>query len=180
MDDLQHRLSRSTEALAYFYTDLHEEVPETRLISVLLRQLLEQCPQLSSPMLELYRSRQRQVLDYSTLERCLSESISQFQETYMCFDALDELAEDQFERFTQLTKNIMSLGVHVIVFSRPVVRAKYLVAGTDAVEVHIGQQNSEDLHLYVQSRVSQSRRLQRDPTLQETIVSTLKARADGM
>lgn len=179
MDNLQHRLSRPTEALAYFYMDLREEVPETRLISVLLRQLLEQCPQLSSTMLELYHSRERQVLDYSTLEQCLSESLSQFQETYMCVDGLDELAEDQFERFIQLTKNVRSVGVHVVVFSRSDVRAKYFVAHSDAVEVHFREQNSEDLQLYVKSQVSQSRRLQKDLTLQETIVSELIARADG-
>lgn len=180
VEDLQNQLSRSHQAVAYFYVDIYEAVPETRLIAVLLRQLLEQSSSIPESVIGQYDSQRGRTLHYKTLEMMLSRVLSLFEKTYICIDGLDELAEDQLQHFGKLFYLLKSLGASVIVFSRRTAQVERYLKD-DAIQAFIDNfEVGDDIQLFVRSQISGSRRLQGRTDLQDAIFNKITKQADGI
>ncbi|OAA63782.1 ankyrin repeat-containing domain protein [Cordyceps fumosorosea ARSEF 2679] len=140
---------RSHGSLAYFYFDYqdHDSQPPLAVVSCILRQLLEQLPDLPASVKELYEARNklegRQLPEY---ERLLDEVVRGSEVTYLVLDALDECEHGRY--MLQLIDRLNQIeNCRILVTSRPHVY-KQLPVSRSYSEIKI-EAREEDIKRYV-------------------------------
>ncbi|XWW98866.1 hypothetical protein V2A60_006870 [Cordyceps javanica] len=181
IDELRSRPARPHAALAYYYFDYqdHRSQGPLAVVSCILRQLLEQLPELPAAVKELYETRStlqgRQLPEY---ERLLEEIVRLPEATYIVFDALDE--SEHIRYMLQLVDRLDALGsCHVLVTSRPHVHEQLPVSQTYS-EIKIEAQE-EDIRRYVleQCEVANIHQIA-DEQFAQQLVDKLTQSASGM
>ena len=191
VDELQLKAKFvSRQAVAYFYIDILESAHQllSRVISSLLRQLLQQLPELPLKIIRAYENTGYfgRKLTYQQLVEQLAYVATMFHRVYLCVDALDELAEEEQQGLLELVENISRANIHVLISSRrsyqlDVRWERTLGAGwTYQLNVSESDYQNEDIMRYVKSSVLSSGRLKGKPELQQQICDRISTLSQGM
>lgn len=149
IDELRRRPADSAAPLAYYYFDYQDHKSQTPLavVSCLLRQLLEQRPELPASLMALYDA--RSTLEGGKLheyERLLQETVQTSEATYIVLDALDECEDVKY--ILQFIDKLSRIGTcRVLVTSRPHIYER-LPDGTSFTEIKI-EARDEDIRRYI-------------------------------
>lgn len=178
--------------MAYFYIDILESAHQllSRVISSLLRQLLQQLPELPLEIIRAYENTGYlgRKLTYQQLVEQLTYVAAMFHRVYLCVDALDELAEEEQQGLLELVENNMSrANIHVLISSRRsyqldvFLQESTLGAGwTYQLNVSESDYQNEDIMRYVKSSVLSSGRLKGKTELQQQICDRISSLSQGM
>ncbi|KAK0387224.1 hypothetical protein NLU13_5537 [Sarocladium strictum] len=149
IDELKSRIEKPDTLLAYYYFDYqdHKSHAPLNVVSSLLRQLLEQLPELPAPVEELYEARIKsdgnQLLEYERLLQVICQTEGA---TYLVFDALDECGDLKY--VLDLLKKLGQLeNCRILVTSRPHV-CRQLPPSFPCFELEIKAQD-EDIKRYI-------------------------------
>lgn len=183
--------SVSAQAVAYFYIDYLEGAHQmlSRVISTLLRQLLQQLPYMPSNIIEAYENTGyfgRKLTYYQLVEELMAVA-AMFHRVYLCVDALDELAEEEQQGLLELFEKISRANICVLISSRRTrqldvfLQESTLEAGR-VYQLDISESDYlyEDITRYIESRVLSSGRLRGKLELQQQIVHRISTLSQGM
>ncbi|KAJ3498858.1 hypothetical protein NLG97_g794 [Lecanicillium saksenae] len=166
-------------AYLYFdYQDLTSQDPLAVLTSI-LRQLLEQLPELPMSVQEFYQGRdKRQGREITEYKRLLQEVAQVSKTIFILFDALDEC--DDIQYMLQLIEKLAQVGnCRLMVTSRPHVYERVPISrgySTIRIEAH-----DEDIRRYVLEQFQNADIYQTaDETFVEQLVAKLTRSASGM
>lgn len=192
VDELQLEAnSVSSQAVAYFYIDYLEGAHQmlSRVTSTLLRQLLQQLPNLPLNIIRAYENTGYfgRKLTYYQLVEGLMYVAAMFRRVYLCVDALDELAEEEQQGLLELVEKISRANIHVLIFSRRTrlldvfLQESTLGAGwVYQLDISDGDYLYEDITRYIESRVLSSGRLKGKFELQQQIIHRISTLSEGM
>ncbi|KAL9121975.1 MAG: hypothetical protein Q9187_001474, partial [Circinaria calcarea] len=181
----------SSQAVAYFYIDYREGAHQmlSRVISTLLRQLLQQLPSLPLDIIRAYENTGYfgRKLTYSQLVEELICAAGKFRRVYLCIDALDELAEEEQHDLFRFIEKISRARVRVLVSSRKTRQLDVFlqestleVGWVYQLDISENDDLSKDITRYVESTVQSSGRLKGKLELQQQIVDRISGLSQGM
>lgn len=176
-------LDSKEACLAYIYCIYKEKDEQTdvNLISSVLQQLIQSHGFISDQLSLLYnhhvkRQTRPSLVEWSDL---LQSEVRRHSRTYIIVDALDECSEGARDIFLDEIRKLPN--ANLLVTSRPNLIIEHDFEGTASIEIRASE---EDVRKYLECRISKERRLLRhvkeDPTLLDTIASTIVERAKGM
>jgi len=180
VDDLQLTLPRDEAFVAYFYVNGLEPPLETRIPSVLLRQILEHLPFIPPSLMTIYQSKYGRPMEYSVIKDMLLEVVKFFKALYLCIDALDEISGDQLGRTLELLNELRDKGAHILYTTRTSSTATYQLNATEtAIEVKMDSTHiRNDIEAFVSHQINESRRLKGRPELQRYIAEKFLERSN--
>ncbi|KAJ6789664.1 hypothetical protein PWT90_08678 [Aphanocladium album] len=181
IDELRSAVATPTTPLAYFYFDYqdHNAQGPLAVVTSILRQLLEQLPELPAPVQEFYNGRDKlQGREIAEYERLLEEVARASETVFLIFDALDE-CEHVHYMLQLIDKLNQASNCRLMVTSRPHVYERVPASrgySTIRIEAH-----DEDIRRYVQERCTDANIYQRaDQQFVEQLVQKLTHSASGM
>lgn len=184
--------SGSSQAVAYFYIDYREDAHPMldRVTSTLLRQLLHHLPKLPLDIIRIYKETifYGRKPTYMELVEGLISVATKFRQVYVCFDALDELAEREQQSLLKLVEEFSKAKICVFISSRVshcldiFLRRSWLeVRSIYQQDISQNRDHYEDITRYIESkRVIWSRHLKGELELQEQINHKISASSHGM
>ncbi|KAI9770937.1 MAG: hypothetical protein M1840_002641 [Geoglossum simile] len=185
IDHLEKSFKGKDIAVAYIYCSYKEQEDQTdaNLIASLLQQIVQRGPSISDKLSSVYnrhiQKQTRPVLS-EWLELLKSES-RHFSKLFIVIDAFDEFSERNGTRDSFFAEIRTLPNMHLLVTSRHISTIESLFEKTARVEVRA---IDTDVRRYLECRIEREGRLVRhvkaDPSLKETIVDTVVAKAKGM
>ncbi|KAJ5491905.1 hypothetical protein N7453_010002 [Penicillium expansum] len=181
IDDLLDSRSSETSPVAFFYFDHQDQSTQgtSAVLCCILRQLLEQLPEIPSPVAELYeKSGHQGQMPLHECERLLTGLVSGHRFAYLVFDGLDE--SEHRKSFVQSIQNVVrSRQIRMLVTSRPHIRDLIDLSQQHPnlkIEAH-----EEDLKTYLYQGLEQGGVYDiADQSFVDSLVENLMEGADGM
>lgn len=161
IDYIQTEYTSTNTGIAFIYCNYKEQTEQTtvNLISSLLRQLARQKPFILDNLASLHK-RHSSSNTRPTITKLLKElqsTSSSFTNVFIIIDALDECSEENGSREGLLERlRALPENVHLMFTSRPHIRIDRSFPDMQELEIIA---NTEDVQTYIDSRISQSRRL---------------------
>ncbi|KAJ3478881.1 hypothetical protein NLG97_g8460 [Lecanicillium saksenae] len=181
IDELLRSSVSPAKPLAYLYFDYqdHSSQGPLAVVTSILRQLLEQLPDLPTPVQEYYEGRDKlQGREIAEYERLLEEVARASETMFIVFDALDECDDIQYvllliEKLGQISNCRLMIASRPHVYERVPASRGY---STITVEAH-----DEDIRRYVLERSNEADIYQiADEKFVEQLVEKLTRSASGM
>ncbi|KAK4865724.1 hypothetical protein LT330_009157 [Penicillium expansum] len=181
IDDLLDSRSSETSPVAFFYFDHQDQSTQgtSAVLCCILRQLLEQLPEIPSPLAELYeKSGHQGQMPLHECERLLTGLVSGHRCAYLVFDGLDE--SEHRKSFVQSIQNVVrSRRIRMLVTSRPHIRDLIDLSQQHPnlkIEAH-----EEDLKTYLYQGLEHGGVYDiADQSFVDSLVENLMEGADGM
>lgn len=174
---VQNLQEEHVPGLAYFYVNLAEKLSFGKIVSALLRQLLEQVSVIPAPIYEAFESRRSLPPSDEGLVAAFWEALSALPEGVVVIDGLDELElPDRIDTLKFLSR-AQDLNFKWILFSRPC--AGLDLPGKQRVKYHIDSQNDADIRSFVRSRLHKGPHLIKNPEILEGLTHTIVEKASG-
>lgn len=192
VDELQlEAISVSSQAVAYFYMDYLEGAHQmlSRVISTLLRQLLQQLPSLPVNIIRAYENAGYfgRRLSYYQLVEELMYVAGMFRRVYLCVDALDELAEEEQQGLLELVEKTSRANIRILISSRRTRQLDVFLQKSTLetgwvyqLDISESDYTYEDIRRYIESRVLSSGRIKEKRELQQQIVHRISTLSQGM
>jgi hypothetical protein len=174
-----------TEAAAviclYLEYERIEEQSMQALLAALLRQLVQQCSEAPSSVLELhaaYRATQSQ-LRPDEISSVIADVMGKFPEVYLVVDALDECPEDTArDLLSSLSDLQRTTGMKLLATSRPTIDLGEFFDAYESMEIRAPE---DDVKAVLDTLIIKLPRLVRgDKVLQEKIKDSIAEAVDGM
>lgn len=159
-----------------------------RLISSLLRQLLQQLRSLPYSVVKAYDDFGDHGKKFTDDEACqaLLDAATSFSRVYICIDALDELKEEEQQRLLKLIEELPGTEIHVLISSRPISQLDFFLHKkldrTDWLyQLRISESDlKSDIESFVQAKIESTRRFESQKELQVQIAREINKWAEGM
>jgi Cdc6-like AAA superfamily ATPase len=164
--------------LAYFYVNAAERLSFGKVISTLLRQLLEQVSDIPVPTRQFYESRKPLPPDDNALASAFYEVLNLLPGVVVVIDGIDELEFRDTHDILHFLSQAQRSNLKLIIFSRPHLDLDQLVPHEFTVE--IDHQNEDDIRRFVQLRLSKSQHLIKHPEMLQRLENTIAPKASGM
>ncbi|GAB1206311.1 hypothetical protein APSETT445_004996 [Aspergillus pseudonomiae] len=162
--------------LAYFFINPAERPSSGKVMSSLLRQLLEQTSIIPQHLWKVFESRLSPPLKDQDLLSAFWQALSDLHEGFVVIDGLNEMELTDRTDILNFLSKAEYHNLKWIVFSRP-------CAGLDPPKKHrtyaIDNQNHSDIHLLVRSRLDQSVPLKRNPGILHDLTGKITKKAAG-
>lgn len=171
-------------AIAFIYCNYKERSEHSahNLLASLLKQFVQDSPQLSDHVKNLYDTKLTARISREDLMKTLLLEIARVSRVYIVVDALDECTEEDNTRADFLDQ-LRSLpdNVNLLVTSRNTTAIKREFEGVRSIEIRA---TDDDVTRYITERIKRENRLARhvkmNPNLQDIIVNRLLDKAKGM
>jgi hypothetical protein len=183
---LTQSFEQENAAVAYIYCSYKERYDQTsvNLIASLLQQLVQRNSVIPDEIVSLYhrhinKQTRPTLAEWSEL---LRSEVHRLSKVFIIVDALDECSEGDGTRDSFLSEILkLQPSIRLLVTSRHILTIEREFEKAARIEILA---NDEDVRKYVEGRIETERRLSRhikaDPTLQDTIISTIVEKAKGM
>lgn len=151
------------------------------LLAAILRQLVQQCPQIPKSVTELHKThtefRSQPLLE--EINSVMADVLQKFPQAFLVVDALDECSEDTIrELLSNLRSHQKSTGMKILATSRPTVDFKEFFEDYDSMEIKALVQ---DVKAVLDALIIKLPRLVReDKRLQVKIKNSIVEAVDGM
>jgi hypothetical protein len=183
VDYLERSFTRDNIAITYIYCSYKEQEYQTdvNLIASLLQQLVRRSAFIPHEISSLYyrhiRKQTRPTLKEWT--ELLQSEVRRFSMVFTVIDALDECSDDIRDSFLTEIRELPNINLLITARHGLAIEREF----EDAASVEISASHG-DIERYLESRIKRENRLGRytmvDPTLKETIISTIIEKAKGM
>lgn len=186
IDHIQTEFDRTNNGIAFIYCNYKEQTDQTsiNLISSLLRQLATQKAFILDDLASLHHQHSSKKTRPTVVEllKELRSAVSSFTNVFIVIDALDECAEENGSR-EGLLESLRALpeNISLMFTSRPHIR---IDRSFPDVQELVVTANPNDVRVYIDSRISQSRRLacniKQRPDIIEMIKEKVPEKIEGM
>jgi hypothetical protein len=186
IDYLEQTVATPDIGIAFVYCDYKDKAEQTNvsLIASLLRQLVEQCPDIPGDLRKSYKQYNQRKIRLKSQEyaKLLRSVVASFSRAFIVIDALDECDEINGSR-SRLISDMNSLpsSTQLLCTSRFLPDLERQFESCPRIEIRASE---GDVKTYLISRIEQESRLSRhvasDPSLKGKIVSTIVRKVEGM
>ncbi|KAI0105554.1 hypothetical protein GGR51DRAFT_192971 [Nemania sp. FL0031] len=178
---IEENTDRSRVAVSYVYCDYKEPRTEIDMLSIIMRQLAEQCHPLPKEVV-LFREKYLEKRTYPSNDDRISviKAMARiFDKTFIFIDALDECLEQHRENFLGLAKELSGC-VRFFITSRPHLDLTPTFPTLLRLDI---MADESDVRAYLNHRITTHNRLSRlikqSPKLKDEIVDTVYRKAEG-
>ena len=182
IDKLQSEYKNENVAVTCLFCNYRDRAAQSAEIFManLLKQIVQQKRTVSTELTVRYKERERGRPTFAELATLLSQEMSHFSKVFVVIDALDETSEHEDIRRLVLSE-LQKLPVNLLVTSRYEKSIEQRLEKAERLEICA---TAADIQTYVNARIPSehllARHIQADPSLEETIVSKIIEKSEGM
>lgn len=186
IDLLRKNFADADNAYGFIYCNYKKQAEQSpiNLVSALLKQFVEQKPSIVSDLEFIYAQHSKKDTrpTLQEISKALQSAISSFSRVFIVVDALDECSEFNNSRSDLLdVLGVLGDTVSLMITSRPNIRIEDIFPDREELEITATE---DDVHKYLEARISQTPRLTRlvraNTTLRAKIKDAISENVKGM